>query len=68
MDNSFPQKPARQAAPSIMAVAGVPIGVRSSCGIGEVPDDDENGRITIVQGIGLLSSDSNAFQSGVFDY
>ena len=45
-----------------MAVAGVPMGVRNSAGIGEIPDDDENGRGTVIQGIGVESSENlNAF-------
>ena len=40
-----------------MAVAGIPVGVRSSVGIGELPEDDENGRFTLIQGIGLESSE-----------
>ena len=46
-----------------MAVAGVPMGVRNSAGIGEIPDDNENGRrYTVIQGIGVESCENlNAF-------
>ena len=55
-ENANPQKPAPAGAPSLMAVAGVPVGVRNSAGIGELPDD-ENGRGTVIQGIGLMSEE-----------
>ena len=51
-----------------MAVAGVPVGIRNSAGIGELPEDYENGRGTVIQGIGINSTESlAAFKAEIFN-
>ena len=57
----MPQKPVRSVAPSIVAADGVPVGIHNDIGIGEIPDEGDDSRFTVIQGIGLESQDQDAF-------